>query len=407
MLIHSASQLLTLAGGPQRGSALGHFDVIPDGAVLVHGNQIAATGTTRELRAAYPDEPALDAGGKVVMPGLVDPCTNLIWAESPDPSPSDPSAAELALIQATAQARPRDLLDQARGRARSMFRHGTTTTQALMSYALQPPKALELLNILSLLDAEGPLEALPACLGMTALPTDPDFSSENYTNQVCDSILPAAADWWEARFPDRGSPAVALDCGQAAFDLTQARLILARARRLGLPIHLLAGSQPRPGAATLAIEFEARALISQADLPKADLLALAASRSALIALPAFSYCQRDPTIHDLKPFLQAGGLLALGTGLNPVSAWGENLQLVIWMACNLFGLTVEQAIAAATINAAAVIARDRQVGSLEAGKQADLLVLNCSDYRLLGRRYGVNLVQQVIKKGKVFTWVTF
>lgn len=407
MLIHSASQLLTLAGGPQRGNALGRLGVIPDGAVLVRDNQIAATGTTRELRASFPDEPTLDASGKVVMPGLVDPCANLVWAESPDSSPSNPTAAELAVIQATDQARPRDLLDQARSQAHSMFRHGTTTTQALMGYTLLLPKALELLNILSLLDAEGPLEALPACLGMTALPTTPDFSREDYTNQVCDSILPAAADWWEARFPKRGLPAVALNCGQAAFDLTQARLILARARRLGLPIHLLAGSQPRPGVAPLAIEFEARALISQVDLPEADLLALAASQTALVALPAFSLCQRDSTIHDLNPFLQAGGLLALSTGLNPVSAWGENLQLSIWMACNLFGLAVEQAIAAATINAAAVIARDSQIGSLEAGKQADLLVLNLSDYHLLGRRYGVNLVQQVIKKGKVYTWVTF
>ncbi|RPJ50150.1 MAG: imidazolonepropionase, partial [Chloroflexi bacterium] len=149
MLIHSASQLLTLAGGPQRGNDLGRLKLIPDGAVLVRGETIEAVGTTTELRAAYPDEPTLNAREKAVLPGFVDPHTHLVWAGD--------RAAEfemrlqgktymeimtagggiLSTVRATRQASPDALLAQTRARAESLFRHGTTTAEAKSGYGLE------------------------------------------------------------------------------------------------------------------------------------------------------------------------------------------------------------------------------------------------------------------------------
>src|SRR5512142_2871875 len=154
MLIHSASQLLTMAGGPQRGNELGRLGLITDGAVLVRGATIEAVGTTAELRAAYPHEPELDARGKVMLPGFVDPHTHLVWAGD--------RAAEFEMrlqgktyleimaagggivstVQATRRASGADLLAQTRARAESLFRHGTTTAEAKSGYGLETQSEL-------------------------------------------------------------------------------------------------------------------------------------------------------------------------------------------------------------------------------------------------------------------------
>src|ERR1035437_1182277 len=138
MLIHSCSQLLTLSGGPQRGLDLGQLHIIPNGAVLWRGETIAAVGPPPELRSAYPDEPALDAGGRVVMPGFVDPHTHLVWAGDRAAEFEERLQGKsyleilaagggiLSTVQATRQASIADLLGQTRSRAASLFRHGTT-----------------------------------------------------------------------------------------------------------------------------------------------------------------------------------------------------------------------------------------------------------------------------------------
>ena len=187
MLVHSASQLLTLAGGPQRGRDFGRLGILTDGAVLIRGDTIAAVGSTPDLRAAYPHEPAFDASGRVVMPGFVDPHTHLVWAGD--------RAAEfelrlqgktyleilaagggiLSTVKATRAAAFDDLLDQTRLRAASLFKHGTTTAEAKTGYGLETGAELRQLEVLLALDGEGPLEISPTLLGAHAIP--PEFKS--------------------------------------------------------------------------------------------------------------------------------------------------------------------------------------------------------------------------------------
>ena len=194
MLIHSASQLLTLAGGPQRGNDLGRLGIMPDGAVLVRGGQIEAIGASADLRAAYPDEPALDAGGRVVMPGFVDPHTHLVFAGD--------RAAEfelrlegktyleilaagggiLSTVRATRRASVDELLEQTRARAASMLRHGTTTAEAKTGYGLETNSELAELEALLRLDEEGPLEIAPTFLGAHAIAPEFKGDPEGYTD---------------------------------------------------------------------------------------------------------------------------------------------------------------------------------------------------------------------------------
>jgi len=182
MLIHSASQLLTLAGGPQRGRDLGRLGLIEDGAVLVRGGRIEAVGPSAVLRAAYPHEETWDASGHVVMPGFVDPHTHLVWAgdraqefewRTQGKTYQEIAAAGggiLATVRATRAASPEELLAQARQRARTMLRHGTTTAEAKTGYGLEPATELRLLEAILALNAEGPLELIPTYLAAHDVP---------------------------------------------------------------------------------------------------------------------------------------------------------------------------------------------------------------------------------------------
>jgi imidazolonepropionase len=134
----------------------------------------------------------------------------------------------------------------------------------------------------------------------------------------------------------------------------------------------------------------------------ADIAALARSDTVAVALPCTPFGLAESHYTPARQILEAGGLLALATDLNPGTAWCESMQFAIALACRYLRLTPAQAIAAATINAAAAIRRQAEIGSLEPGKQADLLILDVPDYRHLGYRFGTNLVETVIKKGQVY-----
>ena len=414
MLIHSASQLLTLAGGPQRGLDLGALGLIPDGAVLIRGATIVAVGTTSELRAAYPHELALDAARKVVMPGFVDPHTHLVWAGS--------RAAEfeqrlqgktyleilaagggiLSTVNASRAAPLEQLLDETRARARSLFRHGTTTAEAKTGYGLETGAELRQLETLLALDAEGPLEIAPTFLGAHAIPSEYQQNPDDYTRLLCRSMLPDVASWWQAHCPHRPLPFVDVFCDQGAFSLQQARRILEAARSLGFPLKVHADEFETLGASILAVDLAAVSADHLVKTPPDAIQRLAHSSTVAVSLPCTPFGLGDSHYTPAQQILQAGGLLAIASDLNPGTAWCESMQFVIALACRFLRLTPAQAIAAATINAAAAIQRQASIGSLEPGKQADLILLSVDDYRHLGYRFGTNLVAQVIKKGQVF-----
>ncbi len=414
MLIHSASQLLTLSGGPQRGNELGRLNIIADGAVLVQGDAIAAVGTTSELRAAYPHEPALDAQGKVILPGFVDPHTHLVWAGD--------RAAEFEMrlqgktyleimaagggivstVRATRAASPEALLAQTRSRAEALFRYGTTTAEAKSGYGLETQAELRQLETLLHLDQAGPLEIVPTFLGAHAIPVEYKDNTEGYTQLVCQEMLPALRRWWQANAAGRPLPFVDVFCETGAFNLAQSAAILQTARDLGFPLKIHADEFDNLGGASLAARLGAVSADHLVKTSPEDIRALAESDTVAVALPCTPFGLADPHYTPAAEILAANGLLAIASDINPGTAWCESMQFVIALACRYLRLTPAQAIAAATINAAAAIRRAERIGSIEAGKQADLLVLSTSDYRHLGYRFGSNLVETVIKRGRVY-----
>lgn len=415
MLIHSATQLLTLAGGPQRGPQLGNLGILEDGAVLIRDEKIVETGGSAALRAAYPNEPTLDAAGCVVMPGFVDPHTHLIWAGDrakefemrlQGAKYLDILAAGggiLSTVRATRAASIETLLAQTRPRLFRMFAHGTTTVEAKTGYGLQTATELRLLKALLALSAESRLDLAITFLGAHAIAPEFKDDPQGYTDQLCETTLPLVQQWWEVHAIGQPLPFVDVFCETGAFDLTQSRQLLARARELGFPLKIHADEFDNLGGASLAVELGAASADHLVRTSDADITALGSSDTVAVALPCtpFGLAESDYTPAD--KLLAAGAILALATDCNPGTAWNESMQFAIALACRYMKLTPAQAIAAATINAAHAIRRADKIGSLEPGKLADLLVLSVPDYRHLGYRFGTNLVRQVIKRGRVYS----
>ena len=413
MLLHSASQLLTITGTPQRGPDLGRLGIISDGAVLIHDGKIALVGTTDELCQAYPHEETLDARGHVVMPGFIDPHTHLMWVGD--------RAAEfemrlegktyleilaagggiLSTVRLTRQASLQTLMDETRPRLHDMLVHGTTTAEAKTGYGLQTETELLMLQALLLLDAEGPLDIAPTFLGAHAVPPEFTDDPDGYTSHLCSEMLPAVHSWWTAYPPTRPLPFVDVFCETGAFSLAQSRRILETAKSLEFPLKIHADEFDNLGGASLASELGAVSADHLVKTSPADIASLAHSGTVAVALPCTPFGLAESEYTPAQAILEAGGLLALASDLNPGTAWGGNMQFTIALACRYLRLTPAQAIVAVSLNAAAAINRADTIGSLEPGKQADLLILNVSDYRHLGYRFGTNLVQTVIKRGEV------
>lgn len=415
MLIHSATQLLTLSGGPQRGHALGSLGIIEDGAVLVRDEKIVAVGSTGELRAAYPGEPGLDASGCVVMPGFVDPHTHVIWAGDrarefemrlEGAKYLDILAAGggiISTVRATRTASIEALIAQTRPRLLRMFATGTTTAEAKSGYGLQTATELRLLKALLALDDEGPMDLAITFLGAHAIAPEYADDPQGYTDVVCETMLPILCQWWETHAPRLPLPFVDVFCENNAFTLEQSRQILTRACSLGFPVKIHADEFENLGGASLAVELGAASADHLVRTSDADIAVLGKSDTVAVSLPCTPFGLAEPEYTPAQKILDADGILALATDCNPGTAWNESMQFVIALACRYMGLTPAQAIAASTINSAHAIRRADKIGSLEEGKQADLLVLSVPDYRHLGYRFGTNLVKQVIKRGRVYS----
>jgi imidazolonepropionase len=387
--------------------------IIQDGAVLTEGEKILAVGPSQELCAVYPNEPLLDVSGKVVMPGFVDPHTHAIWAGDratefemrlQGASYLEIMAAGggiLSTVRATREASLDRLIEETRPRLRSMFKLGTTTAEAKTGYGLDSSTELRMLDALLALDTEGPLDLAITYLGAHAIAPEYKDQPDEYTELLCKSMLPELDTWWSEHAPLRERPFVDVFCETGAFSLEQSRRILETACDLGFPLKVHADEFDNLGGSSLAAELGAVSADHLVATSAGDIAALGSSDTVAVALPCTPFGLAEGEYTPAQEILKAGGLLAIATDLNPGTAWCESMQFAIALACRYLHLPPAQAIAAATINAAAAISRADKVGSIEPGKQADLLVLSVPDYRHLGYRFGTNLVQTVIKKGKV------
>jgi imidazolonepropionase len=294
------------------------------------------------------------------------------------------------------------LVSQTRQRARYAFRHGTTTMEVKTGYGLTLDSEIKQLQAILALNQEGPLELVPTFLGAHAVPPEYQGRTEAYVDLLCREMLPGVHDWWSSEVSDQPLPFVDVFCERGAFDLAQSRRILETAQDLGFPLKIHADEFENLGGAALAAELGAASADHLVKTSPADIRALGGSQTVAVSLPGTPFGLNEAEYTPAQALLQANGLLGLATDINPGTSWCESMQFILALACRKMGLTPAQAIAAATINAAAALGRQDSIGSIEPGKQADMLILDVNHYQHLGYRFGINLVSHVIKQGRIY-----
>ena len=412
LLITRASQLLTIPSherGPQRGDRLGDLAIIEDGAVAVSNGSIIGLGSTVDMTARYQAAQTIDAGGRVVMPGFVDPHTHVVFAGDRANEFEQRIAGAtyleimnagggiMSTVRATRAASLAELVAQTRARLDRMLAHGTTTAEAKTGYGLELAAELKMLDAIAQLDAEHPIELVPTFLGAHAIPAEYTGREDAYTDLVANEMLPAIS----ALNPPPSALFVDVFCEDGAFTLAQSRRILEKAKALGFALKIHVDEFEPLGGTRLGVELGAVSVDHVVTTPPEEIELLGRSSTIAVSLPGTPFGLAQPAYTPARAILAAGGALALATDINPGTTWNESMQLIVALACRYLKLTQAQALAAATINAAHAIGRGGSVGSLEIGKQADVLIMDVSDYRSIGYRYGTNLVRKVIKRGQI------
>jgi len=255
--------------------------------------------------------------------------------------------------------------------------------------------------VLLKLDEEGPLTIVPTFLGAHAIPPEFAGDAEGYARQLYENMLPEVHSWWQRHAPGRSLPFVDVFCEKGAFSLDQTRLILQKAKVLGFPLKIHVDEFENLGGCCLAVELGAASADHLVKTSPEEICILAQSNTVAVALPCTPFGLANPHFTPAREILAEGGILAIASDLNPGTAWCESMQFVIALASRYLHLQPAQAVAAATINAATAICRSDRIGSLHPGKDADLIILSVPDYRQLAYRFGGNLVERVIKRGKL------
>jgi imidazolonepropionase len=307
----------------------------------------------------------------------------------------------VSTVRATREAPTGRLVDLARPRLERSLAHGTTTIEIKTGYGLDLATELRLLEACLLLDEGGPPRIVPTFLGAHAVPEEYRGRTDEYVALVCDRMLPEVHRWWSARAPGKPLPFVDVFCEEGVFDLNQSRRILTSARALGFPLKIHADEFASLGGTSLAVELGATSADHLLETAADEIRKLARSDTVGVMLPATPFGLHLDARPPVRAFLEADGLLAIASDLNPGTAWCESMQMTLALACRTLGLTPAQAIAAATVNGAAALGLEATIGSLEAGKAADLVVLDAPDHRHLGYRFGTNLVSRVIQGGQL------
>jgi imidazolonepropionase len=417
LLIYNATQLVTCASpaGPKRGKAMAEVGLIANGAVAIADGQIVAVGPTAEVQVGVTARAMIDAGGKVICPGFVDSHTHVVYAGdrvnefelriqgATYMEIMEAGGGIVRTMRATRAATVEQLVAEARPRLDTMLALGTTTVEIKTGYGLDTTTELKMLQAIAELAATHPAELVPTFLGAHAIPPEYKGRTGEYVDRVVTSMLPVVAEWYHhtSRFTPHVSLFCDVFCEANIFDREQSRRVLEAGLALGLPAKIHADEFKSLGGVTLAVALEATSVDHLDVTPIDEIEILAGSNTVGVILPAVNFNLGSTHFANARAMLDAGVALALATDINPGSAPCPSMPLIMAMACRYQRLLPAEALNASTINAAHALRLGDRLGSLEVGKQADLLVINAPDYRHLAYQFGVNLVERVIKQGQL------
>ncbi|MCK4668743.1 imidazolonepropionase [Candidatus Bathyarchaeota archaeon] len=408
LLIVNANELVTLQGQnvrPRTGKEMKSLEIIRKGCLAVKDGRIVAVGKTSEIRKRFRAENVISTSEKIVMPGFVDPHTHLVFAGSREDEFQmrvegasylkilDAGGGILKTVKETRRTSVERLVDFGFKTLDTMLEHGTTTIEAKSGYGLTVKDELKILKVIKRLNQLHAVDIVPTFLGAHAVPPEYRNCVQGYVNLVVKEMIPQVTAQKLAEFCD-------VFCERGVFSLEQSRRVLVAGKNYGLKLKVHADEISTLGGAELAADVEAISAEHLLFSSDKGIRAMANKGVIAVLLPAAAFSLMSVRHVDARKAISFGVPVALGTDFNP-NCWIENQQLVIAFACHFMKLAPAEAITAATINAAHAIGRADEVGSLEVGKKADVIILDVPNHKFLGYRFGVNLVDKVIKDGRL------
>lgn len=402
LIIENAGELLTCA--PDATDLIGR---VPGGGVAIAGERILAAGSAGEVAAAVDRAAArtIDAEGGVVMPGFVDCHTHLLFGGTRvdeyttrltggDVGPLAARGLPVGITGTVAETRALSvdaLVEQATPRLAEMLAAGTTTVESKSGYGLTVASELRMLEANQRLDERQPVDLVSTFLGAHAFP--PELSPERYVDLIVAEMIPAVAEAGLATFCD-------VYCDEGFFTVEQSARVLeaGRAHRLQPKIHL--DQYVATGAAALTAGLPCVSADHLNFTTAEEARALAAAGVVGVAMPGLDFAVAHPKPVDIRRLIEAGMTVALATDCCP-GCWLTSMPLVIALACRLHRLSPAEAVRAATLGAAQALARDDEIGSLQPGKLADVLILDVERHEDVAYRFGRNPVRTVIKRGEL------
>lgn len=408
--IKHATQLATLAGkgkGPRSQEAMSELGLIEDGSLWIENGIIQAVGTTNDLQKRYAEKlhtaDVVEASNHLVTPGLVDPHTHVVYGGSREHEFEmrlegatymdimNAGGGIHATARMTREAIEEELLEQTMSRLDSFLAHGVTMVESKSGYGMNLETELKQLRVMKELQQKHVIDLVPTFMGAHAVPPEFKGKEDEFVDYLIDKMLPIVAEENLAEFND-------VFCEKGVFTPEQSKRILEAGKEYGLVPKIHADEIEPYGGAELAAKVGA---VSAEHLLKASdegIHAMAKTGTIACLLPATALYLREEAAAGRK-MIDAGVPVAISTDCNPGSSPTTSMPLVMNLACISMRLTPAEALTAATYNAACAINRQGKVGSLEVGKQADIILWDVKNYQELQYLFGVNHVKAVWKKG--------
>lgn len=409
-LIINANEVITVAGtSPKTKEAMSHIGVLTNTAILIDGERIIAVDTLERLKAGHPElmtnAERIDASGKIVLPGFVDCHTHLVHGGTRENEFQMrlEGSTYMEIMNAgggihnttsrTQEASFDELYDKAARNLDKFLLHGITTVEAKSGYGLNWETEHKQLLVTKKLNETHKVDLVSTFMGAHAVPKEYKGNKDAFVDLIIDEMLPRVAEEGLAEFND-------VFCEHGVFTPEQSRRILEAGKKLGLIAKIHADEiEPYEGA-ELAAEVGAISAEHLLVASDAGIEAMAKAGTIGVLLPGTAFFLRAPFARG-RLMIDSGVPIAISTDFNPGSSPTINLQFIMNLACMNMGMTMEEVITATTLNAACAINRGHLVGSIEAGKQADLVILDVANYKQMQYFYGMNHVHSVIKKGEL------
>ncbi|TCP21065.1 imidazolonepropionase [Scopulibacillus darangshiensis] len=402
LVLSNASEVITCTG--DHADALGK---IVNGWVAISGDRIVAVGTKDDIEAKVDmaNAKTIDASGKVIVPGFVDCHTHAVFGGSRvaeyaakmtvnDPEKLKKMGVETGVqvtVRKTQEASLEELSESASERLLNMMAAGTTTVEIKTGYGFTVEDEMKMLEANAALNKKLPIDVVSTFLGAHGWPED--MSKEAYIDLLIQEMIPQASELGHVTFND-------VWCEDSHFTVQESERILKAGADMGLKPKIHTDAYSNIGGSDLAADMKVVSADHLNYTPSEVLPKLAKAGVTGVIMPVLDFAVGHKKPFNARAIIDSGMSVALATDLCP-GCWTESMQFVMALACRLYQMSPAEAIRAATLGGAKALDLDKDRGSIEAGKRADLQIWNVSNFEHVIYRLGGNVVEQVIKNGKI------